>query len=71
MRLLRTMRAEHLATEASQTPPFGPGFTAEEIAEADHMEVWGSTFSDETEDYTVFKLFVGDMVIAERRVEGF
>ena len=27
-------------TEAAATPPFGPGFTAEEVADADTLEVW-------------------------------
>ena len=61
-----------LARVAQPRPPFGPGFTPEEIAGAVRLEVWHTSFADPGGDYTEFRLFAanGDKV-GERKVEGY
>lgn len=57
---------------AKQQPPFGPGFTDEEIARSVKMEVWCSSFSDPGPDWTVFKLIAADgRIVGTKLVEGY
>ena len=56
----------------SEPAPLGPGFQAAKLEKADHMEVWGSGFSDPGADYCEFRLFDAEgQKIASRRVEGY
>lgn len=60
---------ENLATDS---PPFGPGFSTAQCQKAIKMEIWGTSFNDTGPDYTVFKLFDrGGRVIAEKRIDGY
>ena len=57
-------------TEAAATPPFGPGFTAEEVADADALEVWVTSLED-VADTTVWRLVCDGTVIAMSEMGGF
>lgn len=52
-------------------PPMGGGFTLEQCQEADKLEVTASRFSDPGTDYSIFRLYKGDQVIAESKIEGY
>jgi hypothetical protein len=52
-------------------PPFGPGFTETQAADADMMEVWASSFSDDGSDFCEFRLLSGGSVTTTRRVDGY
>lgn len=51
--------------------PFGPGFPQELADQAEAMEWWGSSIMDGGADWNEFRLFVGDEVIARRRMAGY
>lgn len=59
-----------LLVEAAATPPFGPGFTAEEVAEADTLEVWVTNLED-VADTTVWRLLRAGLVVAQAQVGGY
>jgi hypothetical protein len=61
-----------LARVAQSKPPFGPGFTPDEVIDAVRLEVWHTSFTDPGEDYTEFRLFnAGGDQVGQRRVEGY
>jgi len=62
---------DKLVPAATEPAPFGPGFTPGEVSEATRMEVWGSSFKDDGDDYCEFRLFKDNELIATRRVEGY
>ncbi len=59
-----------LLIEGVTPPPFGPGFTAVQVADADTLEVWVTSFED-TADTTVWRLLREGAVIAMSEVGGF
>ena len=59
-----------LLIQAAAIPPFGPGFTAAQVADADTLEVWVTSFED-TADTTVWRLLREGPVIAMSEVGGF
>lgn len=59
-----------LLTEARTAPPFGPGFTADEVADADALEIWVTSLED-VADTTVWRLVRDGTVIAVSQVGGF
>lgn len=50
-------------------PPFGPGFTADQIADADTLEVWVTTLAD-IADTTVWRLLRAGQPVAMAEVGG-
>ena len=57
MRLInRTVEPTALKRSATSRPPFGPGFSEEELEGATALEVYGTSFSDPGPDYCEFKL---------------
>jgi len=62
---------EQILKVGTAAMPFGPGFPAWLVAQADHLEVWGTTLRDDTTDTTEFRLMAGETVIARRRVDGY
>lgn len=49
-----------------------PSFASkEDIAKADRLEIWASSFEDSGDDFTLFKLMQGDKVISQKRVNGY
>ena len=59
-----------LLTHATELAPFGPGFTAGQVAEADALEVWVTSLED-IADTTVFRLMRRGAAIAVRQIGGF
>jgi hypothetical protein len=59
-----------LVIQAAATPPFGPGFTAPQVADADALEVWVTSLAD-VADTTVWRLLRDGTVIALSEVGGF
>lgn len=60
-----------IETVACAEPPEGPGFDAETVKKADRMEVWATTATDTGEDWTEFRLFSGEQLIAKQRIAGY
>ncbi len=54
---------------AAPAPPFGPGFTADQIADADTLEVWVTTLAD-IADTTVWRLLRAGQPVAMAEVGG-
>ncbi len=59
-----------LLVEGAMVPPFGPGFTAAQVADADTLEVWVTSLAD-VADTTVWRLMRQGTVIALHEVGGF
>ena len=59
-----------LLTEATATPPFGPSFTAEDMADADTLEVWVTSLED-VADVTVWRLMRAGQAVAQAQVGGY
>lgn len=55
----------------TRRPPFGPGFTVQEVQRAERMEVWGSGIKDPGGDYCEFRLMEGKKVLATRTISGY
>jgi hypothetical protein len=63
---------EALVREATSRPPFGPGFSEEELEGAEVLEVHGSSFSDPGPDYCEFRLLdAKGEVLKTRQVGGY
>jgi len=60
-----------VSREATQQPPFGPGFDESLARKADRLEVWGSSFDDPGDDFCLFKLYWGDQKLGTKRVAGY
>lgn len=59
-------------SSAKETPPFGPGFSQDEIDKSSSMEIWGSSIKDDGADFCEFKLKDKDgNVIATRCIGGY
>lgn len=71
MYLLKSVEGSEMVGEATSPAPFGPGFAKEEIAQADRMEVWCSSFGDPGSDFNEFRLLKDNSVLASRRIEGY
>lgn len=59
-----------LFVQAAASPPFGPGFTAAQVAEADTLEMWVTSLAD-VADKTVWRLMCKGTAIALHEVGGF
>ncbi len=71
LELLRTITDPiQLLHDATTTPPFGPGFDPTVVAQADRMDVWGTTEAA-PEDYTEFRLLKDGHIIAVARIPGY
>jgi hypothetical protein len=70
MHLQARYSGEDVLTEATATPPFGPGFTVAEAAEADTLEVWVTSLAD-VADTTVWRLLRNGQPIAMVQVGGY
>ncbi len=55
---------------AIPAPPFGPGFTADQVADADTLEIWVTSLAD-PEDTTVWRLMRARRAIAAAQIGGF
>ena len=48
-----------------------PKFNDNHISEADRMEVWASSFKDDSSDFCEFRLIKNNEIIANERVSGY
>jgi hypothetical protein len=71
MYLGETIAGAGLQDKATLRPPFGPGFSATEAADADKMEVWHTQFKDPGPDYSEFRLFKGGRQVGSKRIDGY
>jgi hypothetical protein len=72
MRLIGTTTGLDLITQATTRPPFGPGFTSDEVDNAERLEIYGSSFKQSGGDYCLFVLKdKNGAVIAQRRIDGY
>jgi hypothetical protein len=58
-----------LLMEATAAPPFGPGFTVSQVADADTLEVWVTSLAY-IADTTVWRLVRDGTVVAVSEVGG-
>jgi hypothetical protein len=67
-----TVDGEAMACMATAKRPMGPEFTAQQVEQADLMEVWCSSILDKGEDFTRFDLKArGGKLIASVIVPGY
>lgn len=72
MHLISTTSGSDMKAAATRRPPFGPGFSEEEVARAARLDVWGTSIDDVANDYCVFALIdTNGKQVASRRVEGY
>lgn len=69
--LIREVEGTGMEKEAKASPPFGPGFTDEQVKKADKLEVWGSCIDEAGGDYTWFALRKNGVLIAGRKQGGY
>jgi hypothetical protein len=70
--LIETKSGDAAKKAAAEKPPFGPGFRSTVCENTHTLEVWGSSFSDQGEDYTLFKSKDQDgTVLAQQTIGGF
>ena len=69
--LIRTLTGPDARFAATDTPPMGPGLSELAAQQVDKLEVWGSSFADEGEDWCEFKVFSGDHLVGKWRVDGY
>jgi len=66
---------EEIVEKGIQLNPFGPGFSQEQVEQAERMEVWGSSDAcpgmGEGDDYCEFLLFKKNEKFATKRVAGY
>lgn len=60
----------NLLIQAAAVPPFGPGFTAAQVAQVDTLEVWVTSIQD-VADTTIWRLMRNGSVIVLHEVGGF
>jgi len=58
--VMEKLTGARMVEVATDKPPFGPGFSPEEVEEASSMEIIGSTVSDPGPDWCEFVLLDKD-----------
>ena len=72
MHLVDTFTGDELKFKGINSPPFGPGFSEEQVEQAAALELWGSGFKDPGPDCNEFRLIDADGdVIAKKRLNGY
>ena len=69
--LIRTLTDAEARLAATDSPPMGPGVDEERALEIDVLEVWGSSFQDEGDDWCEFRAFRGQTQLGVWRVNGY
>jgi hypothetical protein len=46
-------------------------FSDEDVAKADRLEIWGTSFNEGGSDYCDYRLMDGDTVVVSRSVAGY
>jgi len=52
-------------------PPFGGGFSLEEVQQADKLELWGTYMEEEGPDSCEYRLIKEDEIISVKEVDGY
>jgi len=72
MYLISKQTGEDAKKAAAEKLPFGPEFDWGVISRLETLEVWGTSFKDEGEDYCLFKAFdAAGQPIGQRRMGGY
>ena len=56
---------------ATAAPPFGPGFSTDIVAQADTLEMWGSSLTDPGDDFVEYRLLKEGQVVQAKRFAGY
>jgi hypothetical protein len=67
----RYVKGQAMDDIALSQPPFGAGFTKDQVTDADYLEHWGSSFNDKGPDFNEFRLFKNDELIETKTVQGY
>ncbi len=70
IQLRRIAQPADILAAGAAPPPFGPSFPPDVLRQADALEVWGTTFRD-AEDYTEFRLFQEESLLATYCISGY
>jgi len=62
---------ETITKKEAMVGSFMPAFDKQAVAEADKLEVWGSSFADGGEDFTEFRLIKAGTVICKKCMSGY
>lgn len=57
--------------KSMEEPFFGVTFPPAQVAEADRLEVWASSFQEGGGDYSEFRLMKGETQVAVKRISGY
>lgn len=71
MHLISTQIGKTMVDTATADAPFGAGFTYEQVAKAEKLEVWGTEIKDAGDDYCEFRLFSKGVIIDRKKVMGY
>lgn len=71
MYLSKTYTNDDLYIQATMSKPFGPDFSKEQLKDANSMEIWHSSFSDEGDDFTEFRLLKDGKTVHTKRIQGY
>jgi hypothetical protein len=69
--LIRTLTGADARLAATDAPPMGPGVRESDALDIETLEVWGSSFNDEGEDWCEFRAFRGETQVGTWRVQGY
>jgi len=71
MHLLSTQTGQTMVNTATAAAPFGAGFTPEQVATADKLEMWGTGIKDAGDEYCEFRLFSNGVIVDTKKVMGY
>lgn len=71
MWLRQQVEGAGLIAEATRAAPLGPDFDEAVVRQATRMEVWISTWHEDVDDRTEFRLYRGDQLLRVRPIVGF
>ncbi len=57
--------------QAMVLPPFGPGFSAAQAMNCEHLEAWGTRATLPSEDHVLWRGLRGGKVVCEKTIAGF
>lgn len=71
MYCVKHITADAMMSAATEMPPLGPGFSSEEAAQADTLEMWGTSFSDPGDDFVEYRLLKEGQIVHTKRFAGY
>ena len=70
-KLLTTSKDKSAFMTDQMSTIFFPASFIQNALKADRYEFWGTNFQDEGKDYTSHKLFNGNLLVDEIKIEGY